>query len=150
MPQSFANVMVHYVFSTKGRESWLGDEIVQRLYPLIGGIIRERKCALLEIGGISDHVHLLVSQGREISISDLMRDVKSGSSKWIHETFPALQSFCWQAGYGAFSVSQSNGRHVRDYIQNQAVHHQRQTFQEEYREILRRHELEWDEQYVWD
>ena len=142
--------MVHYVFSTKGRESWLTGEIVPRLYPLIGGIIRERKSVLLEIGGVADHVHLLVSLGREPSLSDLARDVKSGSSKWIHDTFPNSRSFCWQAGYGVFSVSPSNADDVRAYIQNQVEHHRQKTFQEEYRDILRQHGIEWDERYVWD
>jgi REP-associated tyrosine transposase len=138
------------VFSTKNREPWLTPDLCPRLYPFIGGIVRGRKSVLTEIGGTADHVHLLVSFGRDISVSDMVRDVKAVSSQWVHGKFPTRQAFAWQAGYGAFSVSQSDIEAVRAYIRNQVEHHRQRTFQEEYREFLRRHQIEWDERYVWD
>jgi REP element-mobilizing transposase RayT len=98
---------------------------------------------------MSDHVHLLVSVGRTLSIADTVRLIKANSSKWIHEELP-LSDFQWQAGYGAFAVSYSNIDAVKQYIANQEDHHRVRTFQDEFREILRRHGLEWDERYVWD
>ena len=97
-----------------------------------------------------DHVHLLVSLSLELSIAETVRLVKANSSKWIHGTFPDRRHFAWQAGYGAFSVSFSNIPDVKTYIARQADHHRVLTFQDELREFLRRHEIEWDERYVWD
>src|SRR5687767_3842947 len=97
-----------------------------------------------------DHVHLLVSMGRETCVADLVRLVKSNSSKWLHDTQPDLAHFAWQAGYGAFSVSHSQLEVVRHYIENQAEHHRQTTFQDEYRTFLRKHGIEWDERFVWD
>jgi len=97
-----------------------------------------------------DHIHLLVSLGRTISVADLVRDVKTVSSQWVHTEFPTLSRCAWQAGYGAFGVSLSGVPDVRKYIDNQAEHHRVVTFQDEYRAFLRRHEIEWDERYVWD
>lgn len=97
-----------------------------------------------------DHVHLLISLGRETSISELVRELKSNSSRWIHETFPNQRNFAWQSGYAAFSVSPSRLEEVRKYIENQAEHHRTRTFQEEFRELLKRHNLAFDERYVWD
>ena len=94
--------------------------------------------------------NLLVSMSREMSVAQLARLVKANSSKWVHQTFPAMQEFAWQTGYGAFSVSHSNLNGVRDYIRNQPEHHRIRTFQDEFREFLRRHEIEFDERYVWD
>ena len=150
MPQSFGSLQVHLVFSTKGREPWIVPEIAQRLYDYIGGTLRGNKCTLLDAGGMPDHVHLLISMSREMSAADLARIVKSSSSKWIHDTFPNMGYFAWQAGYGAFSVSQSNAPQVKGYIANQEEHHRRMSFQDEFRALLRRHEIEFDERYVWD
>jgi putative transposase len=123
MPQSLASLYVHLVFSTKHREPLLTADLCPRLYPFIGGIVRDRKCVLIEIGGIPDHVHALVSLGREMAVAPLVRDMKSVSSLWIHTEFPDRKDFAWQAGYGAFSVSESNVEAVRTYIQKQAEHH---------------------------
>jgi putative transposase len=105
---------------------------------------------LLAAGGTQDHIHLLVSLGREWSLADLLRDVKAGSSKWVHHEFPEDQSFAWQSGYGAFSVSASNLGAVKRYIRDQAKHHRTISFQDEFRALLRQHGLEWDERYVWN
>ena len=150
MPQSFGSIQMHLVFSTKGREPWIVPDLAQRLYEYIGGTLRGNKCTLLDAGGIPDHVHLLISLSREMSTADLARIVKSSSSKWIHDTFPSMGYFAWQAGYGAFSVSYSEIDGVRRYIAKQEEHHRKMTFQDEFRTFLRKHDLEWDEKYVWD
>jgi putative transposase len=150
MPQSFAAMHVHVVCSTKNREPWLDGEMRPRLFAYIGGVLRNHDCALMSAGGVEDHVHLLVSLGRTVALADVVRVIKSNSSGWIHEEFPALAAFQWQAGYGAFSVSQSNVDAVKAYLANQEAHHRTKTFQEEFREMLSRHGLEWDERYVWD
>ena len=138
------------MFSTKNREPFLTADLCPRLYPFLGGIVRGRKSVLVEVGGMPDHIHLLVSFARDISVSEMARDVKAVSSQWVHEEFPARRAFAWQAGYGAFAVSKSNVETVREYIRNQAEHHRTRTFQDEFRDFLRRHEIEWDERYVWD
>jgi putative transposase len=150
MPQSFGALYFHLVFSTKNRQPLIDDDLQARLYEYIGGILRAEKSVLLAAGGMPDHVHLLVSLSRELSIAETLRLVKANSSKWIHETFPDRQHFAWQAGYGAFSVSFSNLPDVKHYLARQAEHHRIRTFQDEFREFLRKHELEWDERYVWD
>ena len=150
MPQSFGSLYFHLVFSTKNRQPLIDAELQTRLYEYIGGILRAEKSVLLAAGGMPDHVHLLVSLSRELSIAEAVRLVKANSSKWIHATFAERQQFTWQAGYGAFSVSFSNLPDVKNYLARQAEHHRVRTFQDELREFLRRHELEWDERYVWD
>jgi REP element-mobilizing transposase RayT len=150
VPQSLVSLNVHVVFSTKNREPLIDRELAPRLYGYLGGIVRNTGAVLLAVGGVEDHVHLLVSLGRQSCVSDLVRDVKSNSSAWVHETFPDRARFAWQSGYGAFTVSVSLLARVREYIANQEDHHKKQTFQEEFREFLRRHGIEWDERYVWD
>jgi putative transposase len=150
MPQSFAAVHLHIVFSTKHREPSLLPEITPRLHEYLGGLIRGVKAVPVAVGGMPDHVHLLVGLGREATIADLLRDVKAGSSRWVHDTCPNLGGFAWQAGYGAFAVSRDRVPRVHRYIANQADHHKTETFQDEYRRFLRLHGIEWDERYVWD
>jgi REP element-mobilizing transposase RayT len=150
MPQSLAALYVHLVFSTKNREPFIGPDLAPRLYAYIGGILRETGSVLLEAGGMPDHIHLLVSLGRQTSVADAVRNVKANSSRWVHETFPNRAAFGWQNGYGAVTVSHSNVEAVREYIRGQAEHHKTKTFQDELREFLRRHAIDWDERYVWD
>jgi REP element-mobilizing transposase RayT len=150
MPQSLVSLTTHIVFSTKHREPFIDPELTPRLYGYLGGIIRKTDSVLSAVGGVADHVHLLVSLGRQVSIADLVRDVKARSSGWVHETFPDRTAFAWQAGYGAFSVSRSVLGRVEAYIANQEEHHKRQTFQDEFRAFLRDHDIEWDERYIWD
>ena len=140
----------HLVFSTKHREPTIHPEWQPRLYEYMGGIIREKKGCLLAAGGMPDHVHLLISFAKEMSTSNLVRDIKANSSGWIHEMFSKSRGFAWQAGYGAFSVSFSNLDTVRRYIAAQAEHHRVRSFQEEFRELLIRHQIEFDERYIWD
>jgi putative transposase len=99
---------------------------------------------------VADHVHLLVSLGRQQSVADALREIKANSSGWIHENFPLLQHFSWQAGYGAFAVSYSHLDRVKDYLAKQEKHHRRTTFQREFRSFLGRHGIEYDERYLWD
>ena len=150
MPQSFVSLYVHVIFSTKDRVASITDELRPRLHEYIGGILRSKNAALLAAGGMPDHVHLSVSLGKELSISEALRLTKTNSSKWIHDTFPAHRSFAWQNGYGAFSVSQSNLDAVHRYIADHAKHHRKTTFQEEFIAFLKRHNVPYDERHIWD
>lgn len=150
MPQSLASLHVHVVFSTKNREPRLAPELRPRLHQFIGGVLKNHDCRLVDAGGTADHLHLLSSLGRTVAIADAVRLVKSNSSGWLHDEFADLRHFHWQTGYGAFSVSQSNVAAVKKYLANQEVHHCKHSFQDEFRKLLRRHEIEWDERYVWD
>jgi REP element-mobilizing transposase RayT len=149
MPQSFGSLHCHLVFSTKHRLAQISDELQPRLVEYVGGILRNQGCALIAAGGIPDHVHLLASMSRTLAVADTVRIVKTNSSAWIHDEIE-MREFQWQEGYGAFAVSYSAIDAVKMYIANQAEHNRVVTFQDEFREFLRRHHLEWDEQYVWD
>ncbi|HEX2474758.1 MAG TPA: IS200/IS605 family transposase [Lacipirellulaceae bacterium] len=149
MPQSFASLHCHIVFSTKHRQPLIRSELQSRLFEYIGGILRNHSSPLVATGGMPDHVHLLVSLSRTLAISDAVRVIKSNSSGWIHKELQ-IRDFEWQTGYGAFAVSYSSIDQVKTYFANQEQHHRAQTFQDEFRELLRRHNLEWDERYVWD
>jgi REP element-mobilizing transposase RayT len=150
MPQSLASLHVHLVFSTKHREPVITPDLAPRVYGYLGGVARGADSPLVAAGGVADHVHLLVSLGRQTCVADLVRELKSNSSGWVHETFPEHPRFAWQSGYGAFAVSKSNVGAVKAYIARQDEHHRKRTFQDEYREFLRLHELEWDERYLWE
>jgi len=150
MPQSFAALYAHVIYSTKDRLPLLEPEVRPELFRYCGGILRNRKCVLLAANGVLDHVHLLVSMSRESAIADLVRDVKASSSGWIHRHFPDLREFAWQAGYGAFTVSHSQIDVVKDYLARQEQHHSGVSFQEEFRTFLIKHEIEFDERYVWE
>ena len=155
MPQSLAKVYLHVVFSTKNRVPLLADDWRDELFRVLGGAANNLGCQSLIVGGVADHVHLLFQLGRTITIADAVGKIKSTSSAWINQTWINRTSglsleFHWQAGYAAFSVSQSNIEAVREYILKQAEHHAQQSFQDELREWLGRYEIEWDERYVWD
>jgi REP element-mobilizing transposase RayT len=150
MPQSFACLHHHLIFSTRNRAPLLDSDLLPRLFQYIGGILHTEGCALVAAGGMPDHVHLLVSLKRDIAVADALRVIKSTSSKWIHETEPTRGAFAWQAGYGAFAVSFSHLDRVKAYLAGQAEHHRTVTFQEEFRAFLVRHQIVFDEQYLWD
>lgn len=150
MSSSYCNLRLHLVWSTKDRKSLIDPSWEPRLFEYIAGILRNRKHVLLAGGGTGDHIHLLIGQHQTECVSDLVRDVKSNSSAWVHNEIPHLKNFCWQTGYGAFSVSKSNEATVSGYIQNQKAHHRVRTFKEEFLELLIRHEIEHDERYIWD
>jgi putative transposase len=151
MPQSLSNVLLHLIFSTKNREPFLRDyEARKGLHKYMTGILDNLESPSLAIDGTADHVHVLCQLSRKISIAGLLEELKGGSSKWIKTCERPVLLFGWQNGYAAFSVSQSNVEQVRQYIENQEEHHRRRSFQDELREFLKRHEVEYDERYVWD
>lgn len=150
MPQSLVKNLVHLVFSTKHRQPWLPKEHRAALFAYQSGILQQWDSPALLIGGVEDHVHLLLSLSKNHALAKVVEEVKKGSSKWMKSDGPRNSEFCWQAGYAAFSVSQSNAEAVRDYIANQEEQHRKTTFQDELRALLRRHEEEFDERYVWD
>ena len=125
-------------------------ELQARLFQYIGGIARENKIKLLAAGGVDDHVHLLISMPSTISISKALQLIKGGSSKWIHETFPEHRLFEWQQGYGAFSIGIGDIERTINYINNQAEHHGKMDFKIEFRAFLKKHGIEYDEQYIFD
>jgi REP element-mobilizing transposase RayT len=131
------------VFSTKHRANLITSELETRLFPFVGGIVRDLRCTLLAINGMPDHVHLLIRYRPDLSHSDLLQQIKGRSSKWINETFPGGH-FSWQEGYGGFTVSKSAVPDVEAYIAGQKEHHQRQDFKAEFLELLRRHGIDFD------
>lgn len=150
MPGTYSQMLFHIVFSTRLRDPWITALIAGRLYAYIGGIVRAKRGVLYDIGGVEDHVHLYLRWRPDGNISDLMRTVKGESSEWIHKTFPDLRRFAWQEGYSVFSVSKSQEGTVKDYIARQAEHHRREDFKSELLRMLRLHEIEFDERYVFD
>jgi putative transposase len=149
MPQSLAKVLIHLVYSTKERQRWLSAAVRPRLFAYQAGIFREWECPALVIGGVEDHVHTLFLLSRNYAVKKVVEEVKKGSSRWM-KTEGGIHGFTWQVGYGAFSVSQSNVDDVRRYIEDQQRHHQQMSFQDELRALFKRHEIEFDERYIWD
>ena len=149
MPQSLSKILVHLIFSTKNREPLIEVELRPRLHAYLIGILDNLKSPSLQIGGVADHVHILFRLGRSISQADMVEEVKKSSSKWM-KTGNGVPAFSWQAGYGAFSVGESQAEAVIKYIQNQEEHHRKSTFQEEFRRFLVKYKVEYDERYVWD
>jgi putative transposase len=144
------SLLVHFVWSTAGREPWISSAWEDELYKVIGGILRRKSAKLLDAGGVSDHIHLSTSLPSTISLAEAVNVIKSNSSRWIHEEVPNRRGFAWQEGYGAFSVSKSSESDVRRYIQRQREHHDRHDFKSEFLELLQRHAIEYDERYIWD
>jgi REP element-mobilizing transposase RayT len=149
MPQSLSKVLVHIIFSTKHREPFIGPEIRPRLHAYLVGILDNLKSPSLQTGGVADHVHILFALGRTISQADLVEEVKKSSSKWM-KAEGGVARFTWQAGYGTFSIGESQADTVIHYIQNQEEHHRKVTFQEEFRKFLEKYKVAYDERYVWD
>lgn len=148
MPSTHLSLHYHVVFSTKERQPVIAPEWRDRLHAYLGGIVRNLDGVAESVGGVADHVHLLLGLRATHCLADLVRDVKSVSSRWVHEEIP-LASFAWQEGYGAFTVSASQREMVSDYIRRQEEHHRRRTFQEEYRALLQRAGVEFDERFLW-
>jgi putative transposase len=149
MANTYTALHYHLVFSTKNRMAYLTPDIEQRVWAYIGGVARKHKMTALQIGGFDDHIHALVMAPATMSPSQMAQYLKGDSSKWIHETFTALHDFAWQEGYGAFTVSKSNLETVVAYIQNQREHHQQHSYQEEFRGLLLKHGIDYDERYLW-
>jgi len=148
MPQPLARVSIHLVFSTKNREPLIVAGVRERTFAYLGGALKGIDCPPVIVGGMPDHVHMLFVLARTLSVSKVVEEVKKESSKWAKKHIDPR--FFWQNGHGAFSVSPSVAPDVETYIATQEHHHRARTFQNEFRQLLRRHGIEWDERYVWD
>lgn len=150
MPQSLSAVYIHLVFSTKYRQPFLRDQNLRTdSHSFLGGTSKKLDCPPIIIGGVEDHVHICAKFGRTITQADWVKELKRVSNLWLKEE-GGLRDFEWQGGYADFSVSQSNLEEVRRYIENQEVHHRKMNFQDEVRGLLRRHDIGWDERYIWE
>ena len=151
MPQSLANVLLHIIFSTKHRQPFLKKaEDRDAMTGYLVGTLQNIKCPSLIVGVVSDHVHILCNLSRTLSIAQLIEEIKTSSSAWIKNQGPHLEEFHWQNGYGAFSVSQSNAPEVKRYIENQEEHHHGCGYKAVLLELLKKHEIDYDERYLWD
>jgi putative transposase len=148
MSHSYVNNLMHCIFSTKDRRPLIGSDLERRLWPYLGGIARENRMVALAIGGTADHVHALLSLPGMMSFAKAVQLIKGGSSKWIHDNFPGQRQFGWQEGYGAFSVSASQGSKIIAYINDQKNHHHKKSFEEEFLDLLKKHGIEYDSRYV--
>ncbi len=149
MSQSLSQLYIHIVFSTKHRHPYLADnQLRDRLYQYINKICIHYQCHLLAVGGISDHIHLLISLNKKISASKIIEKIKTSTSKWIKSTHINLRHFYWQNGYGAFSVSQSSIDAVIKYIENQENHHKTLSFKDELKKLLLAYKINYDEKYL--
>ena len=147
---SFTQLTYHIVFATKYRRPTIKDNVKERLYEYIGGTLRAKKGHSIEIGGVADHIHLLTRLSPSLAVADVVRDVKANSSRWMNDQSEVTLPFEWQKGYGAFTVSFSNIPSVQEYIQNQPEHHRTKSFQEEYIEFLKRHNIEFRLEYLFE
>jgi REP element-mobilizing transposase RayT len=151
MSQSLVQVYTHLVFSTKQRKPYLQENSLrEKLHAYLAGACNNLTSPSLIVGGVEEHVHVLFRLGKTISIADFVREVKRESSKWIKRESSRLSMFQWQNGYGAFSISPSHLEDLKQYIANQAENHKTETFQDEFRRLCRKYDLEIDERYVWD
>jgi REP element-mobilizing transposase RayT len=150
MGQSFGALYFHVIFSTKNRAPLISAELQPALFAYMGGVMKNTKNVLLAAGGVADHVHLLLSLHRDVAVSEADRLLKANSSKWVHDTYPTQGEFAWQNGYGAFSVSYSLLDSVKIYLARQEEHHRHTNFQHEFIKFLNVHDIEYDEQYLWD
>jgi REP element-mobilizing transposase RayT len=151
MSSTLSNLTYHIVFSTKYREPLITQDLREELYSYIGGVVRSKRGVLLRVGGVADHLHLVTRLRPDIALSDMMRLVKANSSKWINERESRSGAhFAWQSGYGAFTVSPSQLPALIDYVDHQEDHHRARTFQDEFVAILKKHGVEYDEQYLFD
>jgi REP element-mobilizing transposase RayT len=148
MPTTHLSLHYHIVFSTKDRHPFFADSWRSRLHEYLGGLIHAADGIPEAIGGVEDHVHLLVGLRATHTLASFVQDIKQSSSRWIHDTI-GVKNFSWQPGYAAFTVSVSNGETVRGYIANQVLHHRTKTFQEEYVAFLQKHGVEYNEKYLW-
>jgi REP element-mobilizing transposase RayT len=150
MPQSLSNVILHIIFSTKNRQPWLDSSVRPRMHAYLATICRDLGGEAFRADGVSDHVHIVTTLPRTLSQAQMIEQIKKASSKWIKPLEPRYRDFFWQRGYAAVSVSPSQLDGVLRYLQMQGEHHRTRTFQEEYRELLKRHGIKFDERYVWD
>jgi REP element-mobilizing transposase RayT len=151
MSQSLSKILVHAVFSTKERRPFLRDGgLRDEMHHYLGGILTKLDCQPIIVGGVEDHVHLLCALARTCTASDMVKEVKRGSSIWIKTKGPSLQDFSWQSGFGIFSIGFSQIPDVKQYIENQIEHHRKISYEDEFRTLLKRYGIDYDERYVWD
>ena len=150
MAHTYTNLLVHMIFSTKDRVPLLDAELKPRLFPYMGGIVHELGGTALLINGPSDHVHMLLLLPAKVTVSEIAGKVKANSSGWVHREFPDRRTFAWQTGYAAFTVSHSQKQSVLDYIANQEEHHRKLSFKEELIAFLKKHEIQYDERYIFE
>ncbi|HEY4233902.1 MAG TPA: IS200/IS605 family transposase [Lacipirellulaceae bacterium] len=150
MAGTYTKLFYHLVFSTKNRQRFITAVIEEEFYKYIAGILRNIDGSCVEINGMPDHVHILAVLPPKTSVSDALRTIKASSSKWVHETKPKLKMFGWQDGYSAFTVRKSQVDSVREYIRDQKAHHAERDFKGELLALLAKHEVEFDERYIWD
>jgi REP element-mobilizing transposase RayT len=150
VPQSLAKNLIHLVYSTKNREHMLTDAVREELHRYSAGILKEWESPAILINSVEDHIHILYSQSKNHCLAKIVEEVKKGSSRWIKTKGNGFAGFYWQNGYGAFSVSPGHVEALRDYIANQEEHHRTLSFQDEYRRLLTKYGVQWDERYVWD
>ena len=148
MPQSLARILVHLIFSTKNRQPTITAAVQRPLHAYLATVLQNHDCPALQVGGTADHVHALFALARMRSLAEVVEGLKTSSSKWAKQQ--GLQSFAWQAGYGAFSVSESRLTAVIRYVARQAEHHRQLTFEDELRAFLTRHGIAYDDRYVWN
>jgi putative transposase len=149
MSQSLSQVIVHGVFSTKHRTPWLTEELRERLFAYLATVIKSKGHVQILVGGHDDHVYILIGFARSVSISDMIKHTKMTSSAWMKDEF-GIRDFAWQGGYGAFSVSYVSIPEVMAYISNQDEHHEKFSFQDEFRKLMEENGIAFDEKYVWD
>ena len=150
MSQSLAKNILHLIFSTRGREPLLTADLRPLLHSYMAAILNQWDSPAILINSVADHVHILLCLSKNYALKKVVEEVKKGSSKWIKSKGSDFATFFWQAGYGAFSVSQSNISSVKRYIGNQETHHRGLGFQDEFRAFLKKHGIDYDERYVWD
>lgn len=150
MPNTYTQLYIQIVFAVKGREALIPKNNKNRLEKYITGIVQNKKCKMLAISCMPDHTHLFVGLHPEIAISDLVRDIKSNSSSFINDEKITAHKFSWQSGFGAFSYAQSQIDSVVKYVLNQEEHHKKKTFKEEYLEFLKKFEIEFKDEYLFE
>jgi putative transposase len=150
MGQSLTKNYVHIIFSTKQRNPIIIDQIQNDLFNYIGGICKGHDCNPIQVGGYYDHIHILCVLSKNIALMQLIKEIKQSSSKWIKTQHTSLINFYWQNGYGAFSVDPTKIDIIKNYISNQAEHHRKMNFQQEFLVFLKKYQVEYDEKYIWD
>lgn len=150
MPQSLSKIYTHIVFGTKHRQHFIDPKIESHLHNYLGGTCKNWECKPVQVGGFTNHIHILCQISRKIAPVKLIQELKQSSSKWAKSRGAKYQNFYWQDGYGIFSVSHSQVEKVTEYIKNQHEHHKTATYEDEFRKLLKKHHIEYDEGYLWD
>lgn len=153
MAQSLSCMLAHVVFSTKQRSPWIVPAVRTDLHAYLAGVAREAGCLCHRVGGVGDHVHIAVELSRVVTMATLVERLKTASTKWMKRQTCEdgdFQGFAWQRGYGAFSLAKKDLDALVRYIDDQERHHRAMTFEEEFRKVLIKYGVEWDEEWVWD